>query len=166
MTDMNPWKLTTLGLLVVGVTAGITAYVMGGKTTSNDPGPVPAATAQHAVSKPESEHKAAPAQHAQPPESVVLACNKQAEDQVASKTEEMVKDAAIGAAIAAGVGAASGAIADGGSGAGKGAAIGGVVGAAGGSLYGLNENKSHDERFRAAYASCLHAKGYRSTSSL
>lgn len=160
MAEMNQWKLATIGLLVIGATAGVTAYVMGGKPATNDAAPVQE-TAQHAAAKP--AHKAAPVQHAQPPESVVLACNKQAENQVASKTEEMVKDAAIGAAIAAGVGAASGAIADGGKGAGKGAAIGGVVGAAGGSLYGLNENKSHDERFRAAYASCLQAKGYRST---
>ena len=32
------------------------------------------------------------------------------------------------------------------------AAIGGVVGAGGGTLYGLNQNKQHDERYRAAYA--------------
>ena len=161
MADMNQWKLATIGLLVIGATAGITAYVMGSKTATNDAVPVQESGPQHAVAKP--EHKAVPVQHAQPPESIVLACNKQAEEQVASKTEEMVKDTAIGAAIAAGVGAAGGVIADGGKGAGKGAAIGSVVGAAGGSLYGLNENKSHDERFRAAYASCLHAKGYRST---
>ena len=93
----------------------------------------------------------------------MLACNRQAEDQVAGKTEEIMKDAAIGAAVTAGIGAATGAIADGGKGAGKGAAIGGVVGAAGGTLYGMNENKSRDERFRTAYASCLQAKGYRSS---
>lgn len=161
MAEINPWKLTSIGLLVVGVTAGVTAYVMGGKNTVSDAIPRQETTAQHAVSKP--EHKAVPVQHAQPPESVVLACNKQVEDKVASQTEEVVKDGALGAAITAGMGAAAGAIADGGKGAGKGAAIGGLVGAAGGSLYGLNENKSHDERFRAAYASCLHAKGYRST---
>ncbi len=161
MGDMNHWKLATIGLLIIGATAGITAYVMGGKTTASDAVSMQASSsAQHAVP---TEHKAAPVQHAHPPESVVLACNKEAQEQVASKTEEMVKDAAIGAAIAAGVGAASGAIADGGKGAGKGAAIGSVVGAAGGSLYGLNENKTHDERFRTAYASCLHAKGYRSS---
>jgi hypothetical protein len=134
---------------------------MGGKNASEDPAPRQQSAAQEPASKP--QHKAKPVQHSQPPESIVLACNKQAEDQIASKSEEIVKDAALGAAITAGVGAAAGAIADGGKGAGKGAAIGGVVGAAGGTLYGINENKSRDERFRAAYASCLQAKGYRSS---
>ncbi|PYN98063.1 MAG: hypothetical protein DMD91_16050 [Candidatus Rokuibacteriota bacterium] len=55
---------------------------------------------------------------------------------------------------------AGGAIADGGKGAGKGAAIGGVVGAGGGSLYGLNQNKQHDEKYRAAYGACLRSRGY------
>ena len=160
MADMNPWKLTSIGLIVVGITAGVTAYVMGGKNAAEDPAPK-SASAAHSQSQP--QHKATPAQHAQPPEAVVLACNKQAEDQVSSKTAEVVKDAAIGAAVTAGVGAAAGAIADGGKGAGKGAAIGSVVGAAGGTLYGLNENKTHDERFRAAYASCLQTKGYRTS---
>jgi uncharacterized protein YcfJ len=162
MTDMNPWKLTTIGLVIVGLTAGVTAYVMGGKNAAEDPSPGQSSAAHLTPAK--TQHKATPVQHAQPPESVVLVCNKQAEEQVASKTEELAKDAVIGAAITAGVGAAAGAIADGGKGAGKGAAIGGVVGAAGGSLYGLNENKSHDERFSAAYASCLQAKGYHSSS--
>lgn len=161
MAEMNPWKLTSIGLVVVGLTAGVTAYVMGGKNAADNPAPKQQHTAQETSAKP--QHKATPVQHSQPPESVVLACNKQAEEQVASKTEELAKDAVIGAAITAGVGAAAGAIADGGKGAGKGAAIGGVVGAAGGGLYGLNENKSRDERFRAAYASCLQAKGYRSS---
>lgn len=161
MAEMNPWKLTSIGLVVVGLTAGVTAYVIGGKNAAVDPAPKQQSAAQETAAKPQP--KPTPVQRAQPPESVVLACNKQAEDQVASKTEELAKNAVIGAAITAGVGAAAGAIADGGKGAGKGAAIGGVVGAAGGSLYGLNENKSRDERFRAAYASCLQAKGYRSS---
>lgn len=161
MADMNPWKLTSIGLVVVGITAGVTAYVMGGKNTADEPAPRQQSAAQEQVAKP--QRKATPVQQSRPPESIVLACNKQAEDQVASKSEEIVKDAALGAAITAGVGAAAGAIADGGKGAGKGAAIGGVVGAAGGTLYGINENKSRDERFRAAYASCLQAKGYRSS---
>lgn len=161
MADMNPWKLTSIGLVVIGLTAGVTAYVMGGKNAADDPAPGHQSAAHEQAAKP--QHKATPVQHSQPPESIVLACNKQAEDQVSSKSEEIVKDAALGAAITAGVGAAAGAIADGGKGAGKGAAIGGVVGAAGGTLYGINENKSRDERFRAAYASCLQAKGYRSS---
>ncbi|BCT66571.1 hypothetical protein [Nitrosospira sp. NRS527] len=99
-------------------------------------------------------------QPAYPSQSVMEACNKYANGQVASKTEEVVKNAALGAAIGAAIGAAGGAIAGGGSGAGKGAAIGGVTGVAGGSLYGLNETKSHDAQYQAAYASCMRSKGY------
>ena len=49
---------------------------------------------------------------------------------------------------------------DGDKGAGKGAAIGGIVGAGGGTLYGLNENKKHDERYKEAYSGCMRSKGY------
>src|SRR2546422_7606818 len=76
------------------------------------------------------------------------------------KTAEVVKDAAVGAVVGAAVGAAGGAIAGGGKGAGKGAAIGSVVGAGGGTLYGLNESKKHDERYREAYAGCMRSRGY------
>ena len=31
-----------------------------------------------------------------------------------------------------------------------------------GSLYGLNENRQSDERYRAAYSSCMRARGYTS----
>ena len=36
------------------------------------------------------------------------------------------------------------------------------VGAGGGTLYGLNEHKKHDERYRAAYAGCMRARGFTS----
>jgi hypothetical protein len=39
-------------------------------------------------------------------------------------------------------------------------AIGGVVGAGGGTLYGLNENRRNDEKYRSAYSSCLQSRGY------
>jgi len=54
------------------------------------------------------------------------------------------------------VGAAGGAMAS----AGKGALIGGLVGAGGGTLYGIWDNKKHDEFFRDAYARSMKAKGY------
>jgi hypothetical protein len=101
-----------------------------------------------------------PPQPAYPPQSVMDACNRYANQQVSSKAENVLKNAALGAAIGAAVGAAGGAIAAGGSGAGKGAAIGGVTGVAGGTLYGLNESKSRDAQYQAAYASCMHSKGY------
>ena len=34
------------------------------------------------------------------------------------------------------------------------------MGAGGGTLYGLNENKKHDESYRNAYAACMHSRGY------
>jgi uncharacterized membrane protein len=76
------------------------------------------------------------------------------------KTMDTVKNGAIGAVAGAVLGAAGGAIADGGSGAGKGAAIGGLVGAGGGTLYGLNENRKHDEHYRDAYSACMRSRGY------
>jgi hypothetical protein len=99
---------------------------------------------------------------AMPTQEVVDACNRHASAQVGEtdKTKEVVKDAAIGAVVGAAVGAAGGAVAGGGKGAGKGAAIGGVVGVGGGTLYGLNENKKNDERYRDAYSSCMRSRGY------
>jgi hypothetical protein len=38
--------------------------------------------------------------------------------------------------------------------------IAGAIGAGGGTLYGLNENKKHDESYRNAYAACMHSRGY------
>ena len=101
-----------------------------------------------------------PPQPAYPPQSVMDACNRYANEQVSSQTEDVLRNAALGAAIGAAVGAAGGAIAGGGSGAGKGAAIGSVTGAAGGTLYGLNESKSRDTRYQGAYASCMRSKGF------
>jgi len=98
-----------------------------------------------------------------PTAAVVEACNQYAAAHVGrqDKTTEMVKDGAIGAVVGTVIGAAGGAIADGGKGAGKGAAIGGLVGVGGGPLYGLNESKQHDQRYRDAYAVCMRDRGYR-----
>jgi hypothetical protein len=57
-------------------------------------------------------------------------------------------------------GAAGGAIAGGGKGAGTGAAIGGLVGTGGGTLYGLNENRRYDERYRDACAAWMGWRGH------
>jgi len=152
----NPWKLTAIGMAVVMATALVTGLVVanwnGGATVAEQKTPPPAAPARVASAA------AAPSQGA------IDACNKYAASETGSKnkTMEVVKDGAVGAVVGAAVGAAGGAIAGGGKGAGKGAAIGGIVGAGGGSLYGLNENKKHDERYRAAYASCMRARGHTS----
>ena len=97
-----------------------------------------------------------------PTQAAIASCNQSAAAQAGQreKTKDTVIAGAIGAVAGAAVGAAGGAVIDGGSGAGKGAIIGGLVGAGGGTLYGLNENKKHDERYRNAYASCMHARGY------
>ena len=77
---------------------------------------------------------------------------------MAARTVGLLHPGEMGAAV----GAAGGAIAGGGSGAGKGAIIGGLLGVGGGALYGVNENRKGDERYRAAYAGCMRSRGYTS----
>ena len=174
MDKWNPWKMTALAMALVMATALITGLVVANWSGSNQqvaqptPSPANARLVQqpHSASvKPaasQTQAPPAPAAPAVPTQEVVDACNRYAAAQVGEtdKTKEVVKDAAIGAVVGAAVGAAGGAIAGGGKGAGKGAAIGGVVGAGGGTLYGLNENKKNDEKYRAAYSSCMHSRGY------
>jgi type IV secretory pathway VirB10-like protein len=97
-----------------------------------------------------------------PTASAVDECNRYAAEHTTSrdKTMDTVKNAGVGALVGAAVGAAGGAIADGKKGAGKGAAIGGILGAGGGTVYGLNENRKHDEAYREAYASCMRSRGF------
>lgn len=172
--SMNPWKLATIGLLLVGGTVMATTFVTGQKNapepspvtpTAAQPAPQPAAvhkasSPSPAPARPQQAASPVPVQRAQPSPAIIEACNRYANEQVTGKTTEVLKDAGIGAVLGAAVGAATGAIADGGKGAGKGAAIGGIVGATGGTLFGLNENKANDEKYKAAYTSCMQAKGY------
>jgi hypothetical protein len=178
----NPWKMTTIGIGLAAVVALVTGVVVA-NWTSLEPAPkaeapiAPPRSAPRVVATPPvtptptivaSAPAAAPLpvaapQHSPVPSRVAIdACNQQAAAQTSqtSKTMEVVKDGAIGAAVGAVVGAAGGAIAGGGSGAGKGAAIGGVLGAGGGALYGVNENRKNDERYRDVYASCMRSRGY------
>jgi hypothetical protein len=167
---MNPWKVTAIAMGLAMSTALITGLVVANWTgTERDAKP---ATAKSEPARPAAPKAAAPkpkpvatAQAATPTvptQAAVEACNQWATQQVGpqDKTMEIVKDGAIGAVLGAAVGAAGGAIADGGKGAGKGAAIGGVVGAGGGALYGLNENRKNDERYRSAYSACMRGRGY------
>ena len=173
MDKWNPWKITALAMALIMATALVTGLVVanwsGSSREAEQTAPAdnrhvqqqqPRTTA--AKSAPQRTVQAAPAAPAVPTQEVVDACNRYASAQVgeADKTKEVVKDAAIGAVVGAAVGAAGGAIAGGGKGAGKGAAIGGVVGVGGGTLYGLNENKKNDEKYREAYSSCMHSRGY------
>jgi hypothetical protein len=164
----NPWKITAVGMAVVVVTALVTGLVVANWSgTQRDRAEVgkPAVKVAQQSAKPARVASATPAT---PSKSAIEACNRYAASETGSKkdtrdkTVEVVKDGAIGAALGAAVGAAGGAIADGGKGAGKGAAIGGLVGAGAGTLYGLNENKKSDDRYRAAYASCMRSRGYAS----
>ncbi|MBI1846056.1 MAG: hypothetical protein HY294_11045 [Candidatus Rokubacteria bacterium] len=170
MNQWNPWKLTAIGLVLVVATALITGVVVarwfGDRAPEVSGASSPSTSvATRSTPAPVATQPAPPrvvAQAGPPPESVVQDCNRKAAEEsgVRDKTWDTAKDAGIGAVAGAAVGAATGAIAGGGKGAGKGAAIGGLVGAGGGTLYGLNENHKHDERYRAAYSACMHARGY------
>jgi hypothetical protein len=166
----NPWKLATIGMALVVVTAVVTTLTVAGRSgpdhrqvdtpAAGSASPaMPQASAVTASSPAVTEPQPQPAV---PSRATIDACNRYAAKRPSQKdkTFELVKDTTIGGAIGAAVGAAGGAIADGGKGAGKGAGIGGVVGLGGGVLYGLNENKKHDERYRRAYDSCLRAHGH------
>jgi hypothetical protein len=166
----NPWKLTAIALALVVVTALVTAAVVadwsGRKAAQTLSGPpevttVPAPSSPLPPVPPSATVAPAPAA-AIPTQAVVQACNQYAAEQVGrrDKTTEVVKDGGIGAVVGAALGAATGAIAGGGKGAGQGAAIGGIVGAGGGTLYGLNDNKQHDQRYRDAYAACMRRRGF------
>lgn len=162
MHGWNPWKMTAIGMALVVATALVTGLVV-----ANLSGKSEEQARTYATAPARSAPALAPAPRREPVSTVptqaaIDSCNQYASGQAGQhdKTMEVVKDATIGAVVGAAVGAAGGAIADGGKGAGKGAAIGGVVGAGGGTLYGLNENRKHDERYRVAYASCMRSRGY------
>ena len=164
MTPWNPWKVTAIGMMLAMATALVTGLVVANWSGTEANKRIAADTAAPAAKPARTVVTAqrGPAAQAVPTQAAVDACNRAAAAQAGErdKTMEVVKDAAVGAVVGAAGGAAGGAIAGGGKGAGKGAAIGGVVGAGGGTLYGLNENKKHDERSREAYASCMRSRGY------
>jgi hypothetical protein len=166
MGNWNPWKMTAIAMALVMVTALVTGLVVANWTGTEQEtkAPAPVQKASPAAVPGARSAPVRTTQSSTPSQSAIDECNRQAASQAGQKdkTMEVVKDAAIGAVVGAAVGAAGGAIADGGKGAGKGAAIGGVVGAGGGTLYGLNENKKQDERYRAAYSSCMRGRGYSS----
>ena len=153
--NWNPWKVTAIAMALIMAAALVTGLIVANWVGNDEKATVGAQT-------PSAPAVGATQTSTVPPQAVVDACNRYAASQTGDrdKTAEVVKDAAVGAVVGATVGAAGGAIAGGGKGAGKGAAIGGVVGAGGGTLYGLNENKKHDERYREAYAGCMRARGY------
>src|SRR5215813_1428523 len=178
---MNPWKLTAIGMALIMTTALVTGLVVANWTGSSkdkvedraledrkvaqSPAASPATRPQVQRQQVASAPRVVSSAPSQPSlQASVEACNQYAAQQSGNRDKKVdtVKDAGLGALVGAAVGAGGGAIADGGKGAGKGAAIGGLVGAGAGTLYGLNENKKHDERYREAYGACMRSRGYAS----
>src|SRR5215510_1324887 len=129
----NPWKLTAVAMALVVVTALATGLVvanLSGKGSDKSK----AADATSSVRTTPRSAATASSSPSVPTQSVIAACNQQAASRVPSrdKTMDTVKDGAIG----------------------------GLVGAGGGTLYGLNENRKHDEQYREAYAACMRSHGY------
>jgi hypothetical protein len=170
----NPWKLTAIGMALVIVTVLVTGFVVANwrgqdsdkKVVDVTPGRAAPRAATATATGPAAPTVAgtptAPTAAGIPTQSVINTCNESAGAQAGQreKTKDTVIAGAIGAVAGAAVGAAGGAVVGGGSGAGKGAVIGGLVGAGGGTLYGLNENRKHDESYRNAYAACMRSRGY------
>jgi hypothetical protein len=157
----NPWKLTAIGMALVIATVLVTGLVVANWDGKESDKKVVDVTSSRAAPRGSTSPAAAPATGV-PTQAAINACNQSAAGQAGQreKTKDTVIAGAIGAVAGAAVGAAGGAVIDGGSGAGKGAVIGALVGAGGGTLYGLNENGKHDERYRNAYAACMHSRGH------
>ena len=172
----NIWKMTSIGLVIAAIVAVVTGIVVANRTGTQTkvvaPSPSPSMTppsasvAQAPTTSAPAPSTAAPASKGVPPQSVIAECNRVAGDMSGperTRNEKVVnaaKDAGIGALGGAAVGALGGGIAGGGKGAGKGALIGGGVGAGAGTVYGIYDNKKHDERYRSAYIGCMKSKGY------
>jgi hypothetical protein len=166
----NPWKLTAIGMALVIATVVVTGLVVANwrgqdsdkKVVDVTPGRAAPRSATAPATSTAAGTPTAPTAAGIPTQSVINTCNESAGAQAGQreKTKDTVIAGAIGAVAGAAVGAAGGAVIDGGSGAGKGAVIGGLVGAGGGTLYGLNENRKHDESYRNAYAACMRSRGY------
>jgi hypothetical protein len=171
----NMWKMTSIGLVIAAIVAVVTGIVVANRTgVSSDakvassaqaPAPPPAAQPSAPAAAPAAPSTATP-HRGTPPQSVVAECNRVAgnmggpEKTQNEKIFNAAKDAGVGALGGAAVGALGGAMGGGGKGAGKGALIGGGLGAGAGTLYGIYDNKKHDERYRSAYIGCMRAKGY------
>lgn len=172
----NIWKLTAIGLVVAVVSAVVTGLVVANRTlspTQEAKVESPSAAPTAVVTRPapgavaQTPAPTAPTPPARPSKDDIAACNRHAANsaggvpkQGKDKYVDVAEDAGIGALGGAAVGALGGAAVKGGSGAGKGALIGGALGAGGGTLYGIYDNKKNDETYRAAYGSCMKARGY------
>jgi hypothetical protein len=141
----NPWGVTAVGLVFVMATAVVTGLVVANwPGLGQAPEPMrqaPAATRPWPPTRSVSVKPVAapiarrvPVAIAVPTEEAVQACNRRAADEAGDPagTEQVVKDAASVSVAAAG----------------------------GGTLYGLDESRRNDEKYRAAYSRCMRARGY------
>jgi hypothetical protein len=135
-TGWNPWKLTTLGLALIMATALVAGLVVANWSGSSPEfGPrrsAPAATRQ-----------ASPPRSAKP---VSLQIAQGVPAVPAVPTRDVVEACNRQATAEVGNHDKTQEVV-------KGAAIDGT-------LYGLNENRKNDEKFRAAYSSCMRSRGY------
>ena len=154
----NPWKLAAVGMALAIATVLVTGLVVANWSGRESDKTVVDVSPSRAAPRVATS----PAAAGVPTQAAIDTCNQSAAAQAGQreKTKDTVIAGAIGAVAGAAVGAAGGAVIDGGSGAGKGAVIGGLVGAGGVTLYGLNENGKHDERYRNAYAACMRSRGH------
>jgi hypothetical protein len=155
----NPWKLTTIGLALMGTTAlgtGLTtAWMMrppaaatAQEATAIAPAPsttvarmAPAAPG-YAVTPAVQRTSAAPVARASTPVRPVSTAATAECGTNGDRVMRIAKPGLIGALLGAGAGAATGAIANGGKAAGKGALIGGLAGTAVGAGYGAYKTKN------------------------
>jgi uncharacterized protein YcfJ len=134
---MNSWKLATIGIALVALTAGATglttAYFLRPATAEEPSVAVPAPAPARAAVVSASPVRPRVAQTARGP----VAAGDATDCATGSdRAWRIAKPGLLGTLVGAGVGAAGGAVADGGKGAGKGALIGGLTGAVAGSAYG------------------------------
>jgi hypothetical protein len=159
MDAWNPWRVTALAMALVMAAALVTGLVVANWSSSTQEVASPP-TRLIQQPRPAGVRGARLSSPTVPTQEVVNACNRYASTQVggSDKPTEVGKNAAIGGVVGVAAGPAGGTVEGGGEGAG--AAIGGVVGASGVTLYGLNENKKNDQKYRAAYSGCLRSHGY------
>jgi len=139
----NAWSMAALGLVFVMATALVAGLVVANWSgSSEEPRKLtPAASRSWQSTRTVSVKPAAapiarsvPVAVAIPTAEAVQDCNRRASDEAGDqdRSEEVVKNLANGGAAAAG----------------------------GGTLYGLDKSRRNDEKYRAAYASCMRARGY------
>lgn len=131
----NSWKVATTSILLVTVTALAATWVLAHRRGSEPARTTAARSAVPATARGPSE---APPIGPVSLQAMIDACHRTASAQAGPRDQawEAGKDALLEGALTAGLGAAAG------------------------SLYGMQENHRHDEAYRAAYASCMRARGF------